>query len=544
MNKIKTNFVKNIPLKVIKKRYINWFKKDFLFKLKAQNYNTVFKTVVIAVIAINFLLSAVVIAKNDIFWNSDIARDFLILDEILQKKIVLVGPRSYAAPGLFHGPLWSYLNFPAFYLGNGNPVAVGWFWVILNGFFLVSCFYISRKLLNPTAAYLFTLLVSVRMIGFTKSFFNPTGAMILIPIFMYLLVKYNQSQKIKYLILHVLAGGLIVQLQVAVGIPFLILSLLFVLFSSIKKRKNYIHLSAYLLIALTLVSYLIFDLRHDFLMTKTVVSYLSTNSGVNSQTLALAFIDRAQVMMSVGLALFPEPNTNLNYILFILVTVGVLLAYVKKIKYPFLIFWYFYLGFFALSFVQKTDLSPDYYFPLFPIAFFAVFSLSTYINKKILFILTITIVVLNLNFEIGKLSESLNNIGEHQTSWQFHNKIANDIFETTDIGEFGVFVYSPEGLAYRSKYPLVYQQRLYPDKKIVIQEKKEETYVLLAGPPEKPIPWEFDPEGYLRDGISIHKDPVKIWQYGNKYSVEKFYLTSEELKVPFDKNVNYWLNFR
>src|SRR3989344_7262652 len=533
-----------MPLILLQKRYRNWFKIDFLFKLKAQNYNTVFKTVVIVAIAINFFLSAVVIAKNDIFWNSDISRDFLILDEIRQKKIVLVGPRSYAAPGLFHGPLWSYLNFPAFYLGNENPVVAGWFWVILNGIFLASCFYVGRKLLNPTAAYLFTLLVSVRMIGITKSFFNPTGAMILLPIFIYLLVKYNQTQKIKYLILHVLAGGLIVQLQVAVGIPFLILSLLYVLFTTIKIRKNYNHLFAYLLISLTLVSYLIFDLRHEFLMTKAVVNYLSANSAVNSQTLALAFMDRAQVMMSAGLSFFPEPNTNFNYILFILVSVGVLLAYVKKTKYPFLIFWYFYLGFFALSFVQKTDLSSDYYLPLFPVAFLAFFSLSTYINKKIFYVLTIGIVVLNLNFEIGKLSESLNNKGEHQTSWQFHNKIAIDIFETANIGEFGMFVYSPEGLAYRSKYPFVYQQRHHPDTKMVIQEKKKETYVLLAGPPEKPIPWEFDPEGYLRDGVSIYKDSMEKWQYNDKYSVEKFYLTSEEIKVPFDINVNNWLNFR
>lgn len=516
----------------------------FFSKFKINDQYSLIKIIFVVLIVFNFLLSAVVIANNDIFWNSDIARDFLILDEILQKKIVLVGPRSYAAPGLFHGPLWSYLNFPAFYIGNGNPVAVGWFWVILNGFFLVSCFYIGRKLLNPTAAYLFTFLVSVRMIGFTKSFFNPTGAMILIPIFMYLLVKYNQSQKIKYLMLHVLTGGLIVQLQVAVGIPFLMLSLTYVLFSTIKRSKNYNHLFAYLLISLTLVSYLVFDLRHDFLMTKAVVSYLSANSGVNSQTLTLTFMDRAQVMMSDGLALFPEPNTNLNYILFILMIVSVLSAYIQKTKYPFLIFWYFYLGFFALSFVQKTDLSPDYYLPLLPVAFLAFFSLSTFINKKIFYILTIAIVVLNLNFEIGKLSESLNNIGKDQTSWQFHNQIAKSLFKSAESGEFGVFVYSPEGLAYRSKYPLVYQQRLQSDKKMVIQRKREKTYVLFAGPPEKPIPWEFDPKGYLRDGLGIYKDSVEKLEYNDQYSVEKFYLTSEEIKVPFDKNVNYWLNFR
>ena len=35
-------------------------------------------------------------------FSPDIGRDFFILDEIRQKTIVLIGPRS-SAPGFFHG---------------------------------------------------------------------------------------------------------------------------------------------------------------------------------------------------------------------------------------------------------------------------------------------------------------------------------------------------------------------------------------------------------------------------------------------------------
>src|SRR5688572_10815215 len=80
-------------------------------------------------ILLNILLSSWYVLHNDLVFNSDIARDFLLFEEISQKKIVLIGPRASGIPGLFHGPLWLYVNYPAYIIGQGNPVVVGWWWV-------------------------------------------------------------------------------------------------------------------------------------------------------------------------------------------------------------------------------------------------------------------------------------------------------------------------------------------------------------------------------------------------------------------------------
>src|SRR3990167_10532225 len=92
---------------------------------------TVFYSLLTLLIVINFYFAAYPLLKSDVHFFNDVARDFLLLREIDSKKIVLIGPRSNAS-GLFHGPLWSYLNYPVYKIVQGNPVAQAWFWLGLG----------------------------------------------------------------------------------------------------------------------------------------------------------------------------------------------------------------------------------------------------------------------------------------------------------------------------------------------------------------------------------------------------------------------------
>lgn len=73
-------------------------------------------------------LSSLYVMHGEVHLTNDIGRDFLLLQELDQKMIVLIGPRTNVQ-GAFHGVLWTYLNYPAYLLGGGNPVTVAWFWV-------------------------------------------------------------------------------------------------------------------------------------------------------------------------------------------------------------------------------------------------------------------------------------------------------------------------------------------------------------------------------------------------------------------------------
>ena len=100
------------------------------------------KSVLLIVTALFVVISAWYILHNTIIFHTDIARDFLLIEDIVKNKpLTLIGPRSGGIPGVFHGPLWLYLNVPAFLFGGGNPVIVGWFWLGLS---LVNLFIVYK----------------------------------------------------------------------------------------------------------------------------------------------------------------------------------------------------------------------------------------------------------------------------------------------------------------------------------------------------------------------------------------------------------------
>ena len=80
---------------------------------------------------VNIYFISYPLLQGEVHFFNDVARDFLLLREIDAKKIMLIGPRSNVS-GLFHGQLWSYLNYPVYKIASGNPVVLGWYWMVLG----------------------------------------------------------------------------------------------------------------------------------------------------------------------------------------------------------------------------------------------------------------------------------------------------------------------------------------------------------------------------------------------------------------------------
>lgn len=292
--------------------------------------NKLFKVLFFILIFISFFFASWYVINGDLNFSSDIARDFLLFDEITQKALVLIGPKS-SVMGLFHGPLWLYLNYPAYAIGNGNPLVVGAWWIVLNGLFLVSVFYVTKKLFNKEAAYLSTLLIALYTSFHTATFFNPIGAMFVIPIFFYTFIKYLEKRQAKYLFFHVISLGFIIQFEMAIGIPFTILSFAF-LFVSILKSKNKKHLALFFAILIPLSNYLLFDLRHDFLLTNSVLRYISPESG-NSIKYNYIFMIYDRVHLMISQVEFVRPDPNFRNFIVTLIFLFFLAIQLKNNKY-------------------------------------------------------------------------------------------------------------------------------------------------------------------------------------------------------------------
>jgi len=104
---------------------------------------------------------------------------------------------------------------------------------------LIVSFKIAKKLFSRTTAYLYTLFLSQYAVFHTKGLFNPHGAFFVLPLFYYLLIKYLKTNKSAYLAFHLLTGTLLIQFQLAIGIPYLALSSILII-RHLLKNKNYI----------------------------------------------------------------------------------------------------------------------------------------------------------------------------------------------------------------------------------------------------------------------------------------------------------------
>ncbi|MFA9289232.1 MAG: glycosyltransferase family 39 protein [Weeksellaceae bacterium] len=240
-----------------------------------KKYLTLENLSVLLLLTINVAFAALYVLQNTITFHTDIARDFLLLEDMFyNKNISLIGPRSGGIPGVFHGPLWIYLNLPAYIIGKGDPVIVGWFWVLLFVASIILVYWVGKKLWNKEVGIMSALLVSVTTLSDIHNLFNPYGAVITFPLFLYFIGKYLETKKILQLVLALFTLGIIIQFQMAFGGPILILMIGYLIYDSIIK-KNIKPLLALAVLIIPLSSFIVFELRNNFLQTHSVYNYIT-----------------------------------------------------------------------------------------------------------------------------------------------------------------------------------------------------------------------------------------------------------------------------
>ncbi len=482
--------------------------------------------------------------KGELNFQTDIGRDFLLFEEILQKKIVLIGGRTSAA-GLFHGPLWSYINFPVFWLSRGNPVAQEWFWLFLIVLFLFFSFQICKDLFGKTSAFIFVLLTSSFLAFWAKEFTHPHAAFLLMPFFFYTLIKYTENFKIKWLIYHVLLSGFIVQLEVAAGGPFLVLSYLYILFKQYK-QKHINQALGFLVILLPLSPYILFDLKHNFFQIKNLIVYVLPHPKEHYVGLSNILTDRLNYATTFAVPLLHNlGQLKLLNIFFALVflILTILRLQEKKIGRIYWVFLYFFFGYFIISLLSRYYLLTQDFLPLVSVVFMIFASLSQPKFAKTFLVMFLVVYTLNIYAGTRYLSESKKTMSSSLTSWRILSKISQDTFSGPE-NEFGYFVYSPDKLSYSAKYALVYGS-LNSRKKAYYFEKKPVTYVISEAPAYND-PWakNFTDVWWIKNSIKIKPEPELIIHYKNGYELKKYNLTPDEINIPWDKQEDTGLHFR
>ena len=312
--------------------------------------NKIIKLALLFFLLVNVIFAAWYLLHGDIFFNTDIARDFLILNDLQIKKFVLIGPRASGLNGFFHGPLWMYINFPVYFLSKGNPLAQGWFWIGLLIAYLGGTYIVWKKKIGSDKALIFTTLLSLFFTidpdqGFYNGYYNPFGALFLMPFYIYVFHSYWTQKKMKQLVLLLFLNGLIIQFQIAFGGPLLILSSILILWN-IFKSKKFTHIFSYFILLIPASTYILFDLRHNFSHFRAIF-LAPPNPYIEKLDFFTMLMQRADMVLSSGLHFFRIPLTSFNTLFTIALAFLTYFIITKKKKRFYLFtFLYFYIGYF------------------------------------------------------------------------------------------------------------------------------------------------------------------------------------------------------
>ena len=497
-----------------------------------------FYLILLLITLFNVYLSSSLVRHGEVNFFNDVARDFLLLQEMDQKKIVLIGPRS-STNNLFHGPLWTYINYPAYVLGNGNPVVIAWFWIFLECLFLITSFYMVRKLFNTLSAFIFIVLASVQMIFHINGVFHAEATFFFMPMLFFTICMYLKSKKNLYLVLHILALAIFIQLEVGVGIQFLMLSTPLIIWF-IYKHKLWKHFLSFSLIPIFLLNFIIFDLRNDLRMIKAL--FLTGGSFHFFVTFESWLQNR--INNTVSLQLFNNGENNpFVYIVFTLVIISTILLIKNKSKYKhvYLLFFFYYFGFMILSFFNKGILLFHYVYLLVPLTtlWLVSFLASKY---KILFLPLIGIIFyLSFNSTDSYIASRESAMGKDYNSWKSLSAVAKKVIDLQKNEEFGYFVFAPDALAYQPRYAMIYAFKAFHAKAFEYT-KKPITYIIAAPPPGN-NPY-MTHVWWRKVQVKISSEPIETEKFPSRFTVEKFNLNSEEQRVPHIKAIELGIHFR
>lgn len=236
---------------------------------------------IIFILIIGVIYRLILTSNGNFLFNMDNARDMVDVREmVVLKKLRLTGPTS-AIEGFYNGPAWYYLLAIPFILSGGDPygaIVLEIFLWAVGGFFLL-------KLVSIWGSW---ILVPIGILWVASNYvvlanlyaFNPNPVILLTPLFIYLLVKYFQTKKMIFSIATWFLAGLFFNLEMNFGVftpPIIIISAFLTRKLDLLKQKTF--WLGFGVFIVMLAPQVIFDLRHEFIMTKAVIRHLSESTG-------------------------------------------------------------------------------------------------------------------------------------------------------------------------------------------------------------------------------------------------------------------------
>lgn len=416
-----------------------------------------------------FLLGLILIGivlrvfRNDqILWFFyDQGRDALIIWDLIYKgKLTLIGPVT-GLPGVFLGPFYYYLIAPAYYVGGGDPAVAASFVSILATLGVIFIYLIGKEI-NKTAG-IFAAILAVFSLNWIKNdrwLSNPAPLSFFAPLTIWMLYLTSKNP-VRYALLTGLLLGINLQLEASGSFFTLISAIIWIVITKVFKNIKAILLgvSGFLI---TLLPQLLFDLRHDWLITKNLFTFIQTGSGGGEGSFLIPTwfwtIERAKFLFVTYMdKIEPNPGNISLGLIFLVIGMFIWKKELLKMKVIWLIgLWiivpsliiFFYRGNFGRVYT--------YYFnPVIPVVFLLVGTLMSLLWQKVwgkvMVVLFLGLFVFwQYKYGINYVMDGL----DGETTVAFGNQKAAVEWVFNDAGgrEFNTDVYVPPVIPYAYNY--------------------------------------------------------------------------------------------
>ena len=443
-----------------------------------------------------FLLRARMFLHGDFYYLIDQARDLLLTKEIVvNHTLTLIGART-GLGGLFHGPIWLYMIAPFFAIFGGNP-----FLTLVPLFIIVSLtlvllgFFVGWRLHNYYFGLLLALILSVSSSLVSTVAYTTNAQMqpIVVILYLYATIEFIRG-KDKFIILSSFLVGLGFQFESAFAVLLIFLTIFAVLLrGKLPSLRNI--LESIIAFILPLSTFILFDLRHQFLMTKSFIrlfgSPIKPLPGYEKYaSITFRFLDRLLGMRdSLSAPLFS--NYGLTYVLLLIIFVipillllGNLLGRKFSLNKEYLFLLFSPLIIFGLYVFYPLPLWPHY---LLPVSIFTII-LSAY-SIKIIYAKNIFLKCLVCVFLLLLILPALQSISSQYLSGKsyvlssdgtYRNQlaVAEWVLNDSKGKESGYFVYSPGILTYNMDY-LIWWVSKRDGYKTLTNQKLKITYLIM-----------------------------------------------------------------
>ena len=405
-------------------------------------------------------------------FNYDQGRDFLAVSKIIwEKDLVLIG-QTTGLPGIFYGPWWYYFLAPVFFVSGGDPQRVAIFFAVLAIFSTVFLYLLLKTLTENT--FLSLILATIAafsnlwMFG-SPHIWNPSLTPIFFMISIFALHKIATGSNSFYFLIYGLSVFLAIDTTASFGaLLFIFFIISPVLFKKLLFKKQF--LFAVLGAFIILFPRILFDLRNNFLITKSLVTYFANPKVYGDK---LPVFERSVSLLEQMLRILAEGFTNGNKALaiaFIALILSVLLVLLKKnkrilssFKKDFI---FLYLSSLLLAtiifFIIFPDNVWDYYLVALPTLFILLVGkiLSYGYQIKILKfpIVGVLLVLIFLNFRTDL-------IPPYQVKWQgdgatyINEKKVMDYITSQNQHDFSFFAYTPAIFDYPFDYLILWYSK-------------------------------------------------------------------------------------